>query len=154
PLNAYLGDKNTYKDSEIRALLTPLAALASRLNIVIVGIMHCTKDEQRKALYRALGSVAFVAAARTVFAVGKHPDDPDRRVLACVKNNLAQKPPALAFSIVDYNGRGRVEWEDTPLDNIDADDVLSNSSSEEREERNDAREFLRETLPREANEVI
>src|SRR5262249_14497634 len=97
PLSAYLGDKDTYKDSEIRTVLAPLAALAERFAVAVVGISHLAKADQRRALYRALGSVGFVAAARTVFAIGKDANDPERRILVCVKNNLASMPPALAF---------------------------------------------------------
>ena len=61
PLSAYLGDKNSYKDSEIRSVLAPLIAMAERYGVAIIGIMHMGKSEERKALYRALGSIAFVA---------------------------------------------------------------------------------------------
>ena len=147
PLSAYLGDKNSYKDSEIRTLLTPLAALAERCRVAIVGILHLTKDAQRRALYRAQGTIAFVAAARTVFAVGRDSDNPDRRIFVCVKNNLAVHPPALAFSIVDQAGRGRLEWEKGPVNGVDADSILSMSiTGDEREDRNSVERFLRQLL--------
>src|SRR2546426_2232815 len=146
PFSAYLGDKDTYKDSEIRSALSPLAALAERHRVAIAAILHLTKDSQRKALYRALGSVAFVAAARTVFAVGRDSDNPDRRILVCVKNNLAAHPPALAFSIVEQAGRAVLRWEEQPVTGVDADSVLSSLSASEREERQDVDEFLRDLL--------
>ena len=49
----------------MRGVLAPLAALAERTGVAIEGVMHLGKGAQRPALYRALGSVAFVAAART-----------------------------------------------------------------------------------------
>jgi putative DNA primase/helicase len=147
PLSAYLGDKNSYKDAEIRTLLTPLAALAERYGVALVGILHLTKDEQRKALYRAQGTIAFVAAARTVFAVGKDTKNPDRRIFVCVKNNLAAHPPALAFSIVEEAGRGRLEWESEPIKGVDADSVLSMSLTlAEREDCQNVDKFLRKLL--------
>jgi predicted ATP-dependent serine protease len=75
PLSAYLGRQDSYKDAEIRRVLTPLAALAEKHRVAIIGILHLTKDSQRRALYRVLGSVGFVAAARNVLAVGPDPDD-------------------------------------------------------------------------------
>ena len=147
PLSAYLGDKNSHKDSEIRTLLTPLTALAERYGVALAGILHLTKDDQRKALYRAQGTIAFVAAARTVFAVGRDSDNPDRRIFVCVKNNLAAHPPALAFSIVEQAGRGRLEWEREPVNDVDADSVLSMSLTlAERENRQNVDSFLRELL--------
>jgi putative DNA primase/helicase len=141
PLSAYLGSKDSYKDSEIRGLLGPLAALAERTGVAIVAIIHLTKDQQRRALYRALGSIAFVAAARAVLAVGKDPEDEDRRILVTVKNNLAAPAPALAFTL----RRGTLDWYAGTVEGVDADAVLS-PASEERGERQDANDFLRELL--------
>jgi hypothetical protein len=148
PLSAYLGDKNSFKDSEIRTLLTPLTALTERYGVALAGILHLTKDDKKKALYRAQGTIAFIATARTVFAVGKDTEKENRRILVCVKNNLAEHPPALAFSIVeDGHGRGRLEWEREPVQGVDADSVLSTSlSASEREEHQDAEEFLEALL--------
>jgi len=142
PLSAYLGDKDSYKDSEIRTVLAPLAALAGCLRVAVIAIIHLTKDSQRKAIYRALGSVAFVAAARAVFAFGADKDDADRGVMACVKSNLGKKPPALAFRIDD---RGLLTWEDGHLD-VDADSLLSAGNAEDQDERKNADEFLLEVL--------
>jgi hypothetical protein len=137
PLSAYLGDRDSYKDSEIRGLLGPLAALAERTRVAIVAIIHLTKDQQRKALFRALGSIAFVAAARVVLAIGKDPEDEERRILVPVKNNLATPSPALAFTLK----RGMLEWYAEPVKGVDADALLS-PASEERGERQDADSLL------------
>jgi len=64
-----------------------------------------------------------------------------------VKNNLAAHPPALAFSIVEHAGRGVLRWEEQPVVGVDADSVLSTSmSASERDEHQDAEEFLQELL--------
>jgi putative DNA primase/helicase len=142
PIAAYLGSKDSYKDAEIRGLLGPLALLADRTHVAVLAIMHLTKNSQAQALYRAPGSIAFVAAARAVFAIGKDPDDENRRILAHVKNNLAAPPPSLAFEIVD----GVVVWDTEPV-NVTVDAMLSApASAEERSERQDAAEFVQELL--------
>ena len=48
-----------------------------------------------------MGSLAYTAAARSVWAVAKDRNDPDqnRRLLVPVKNNLAPDPTGLAFSV-------------------------------------------------------
>jgi hypothetical protein len=62
--------------------------------------------------------VAFVAAARAVYAAVTDPDDASRGILGCVKLNNAKKPPAIAFRIVDSgvvigdDSIGRVNWEE------------------------------------------
>ena len=73
PLSAYLGKTDSWKDSEVRSLLSPLAAMADRYNCAIVGVMHLSKSSGRKALHRLLGSIGFSAAARVVLAVAADP---------------------------------------------------------------------------------
>jgi hypothetical protein len=42
--------------------------------------------------------------------VAKDPDNPDRRVLAPTKNNLAKPSPALSFSLVTAGQSLKIEW--------------------------------------------
>jgi hypothetical protein len=79
--------------------------------VAIVGILHLTKAAQRRLLLRAQGSVAFVAQARTVLVIGTDPDQPGRRLLASIKNNLGPTAPALAFRISDAG----LTWDDQPI---------------------------------------
>ena len=144
PLSAYLGSKDSYKDAEIRGLLSPLAGLAERSRLAIVGILHMTKANQRKLLLRAQGTVAFVAQARTVLAVGEDPAQSGRRLLVPVKNNLGPAAPALAFRI----GEAGLAWEAGTVEGtaealLVGDDVETRSA---RQEREDAGTFLRRLL--------
>ena len=109
PLNAYLGDTDSYKDAAVRGLLTPLLTLADRIGCVLLWIAHLTKSNERRALYRPGASIAFVAAARVVLVVGEHPDEPDRAVIAQGKNNLP-----LASSLAYRVGTGAVQWDGPP----------------------------------------
>src|SRR5262249_36515276 len=79
PLAAYLGGKDSHRDADIRGVLGPLAALADRTSVAVLGIAHLTKDQERKVLYRTLGSIAFVAAPRVVLTVARDHDDQSRR---------------------------------------------------------------------------
>jgi hypothetical protein len=90
-----------------------------------------------------MGSIAFVAAARSVFAVAVDKDNPERRLVAGIKNNLARIPPTLAYSIDDT---GKLTWEDAPVSGVDAESALSSGPPEEAAERRDAEDFLRESL--------
>ena len=48
---------------------------------------------------------------RAAFLVARDPDDPELRVLACTKNNLAAYPPSLGFRIVTTSeGLPRLDW--------------------------------------------
>ena len=144
PLSAYLGTRDSYKDAEIRGILGPLAALAERRRVAVVGILHLTKAAQKRLLNRAQGSIAFVAAARVVLAVGQDPNVPGRRLLVPIKNNLGPEAPALAFRI----GEDGLVWEAEPIaGSADAllaqDEAPTRSESKEREH---AARFLRELL--------
>ncbi len=96
PLAAYLGSTDSHCDAEVRGLLAPLAALAERTDAAVLGVMHLAKSSQRPAIYRAIGSIAFAAAARIVLAVAADPDRDDRRIMMPVKSNLAAASEALA----------------------------------------------------------
>lgn len=144
PISSYLGERDSYKDSEIRGILTPLAMLADRLGVAIVGILHLTKAAQRKLLLRAQGSIAFVAQARIVLVVGEDPEQPGRRYLAAVKNNLGSMAATLAFRLTDAG----VVWDPAPIDGT-ADTLLAQDEAAtrtERRERDDAATFLRDLL--------
>jgi len=107
PINAYLGtDLDTHRDAPLRAVLGPLAALAERRHVTIIGIRHLTKGQRDRAIYRGQGGIAYTAAARVVLLVGVNPDNTQERVLAVLKNNLCPQPPAMAFEITD----GRFLW--------------------------------------------
>jgi hypothetical protein len=49
---------------------------------------------------RPLASIAFIAACRIAWLIGRDPKVPDQFVLSLVKNNLEQVPPSLANRIV------------------------------------------------------
>lgn len=64
PISAYLGGTDSHNNADVRALLTPLAAMASKHKVAIFVVTHLNKSTQANVLYRASGSLAFVAAAR------------------------------------------------------------------------------------------
>ena len=104
-----------------------------------------------------MGSLAFAAAARAVWAISKDPDDSERRLFLPAKLNLAKDPDGLAYRI---NG-GRVEWESVPV-TMHADDAMSaelmDKKPQKRDtERQEAAEWLCEFLAggeKPASEVV
>lgn len=150
PVTAYLGrGTDSHVDADVRGVVAPLAQLAERHGCAVVAVMHLNKGSQNRALYRPGGSIAFVAAARSVLAVTADPDAPDspRRFLVPLKMNLASKPPTLAFAIAgDPAG---IEWEPDAVQGVDAESALRGPSSEQAEPggaREEAIEFLRQEL--------
>jgi hypothetical protein len=152
-----MGKVDSHNNSEVRGLLAPLADLASRFHVAILTVTHLAKTGGNKAVYRAMGSLAFAAAARAVWAITKDPDNSERRLLLPAKLNLARDPDGLAYRIDD----GRVAWEFNPV-KMHADDAFAAETANQKptqrgSERREAIAWLREhlgdkTLP--ANEVI
>jgi len=118
PISAYIGVKRDgHSNTEIRAILAPLAKLAANYRVTVLAVSHLNKGGQASPLYRIMGSLAFSAAPRTVWAVIRE-EQPDplcktyRRLLLPIKNNLAPDTgTGMAFSIMD----GRVVWEPMPI---------------------------------------
>jgi len=108
PLGTYLGSKiDASRMEQVYPLLTTLGALARKHQVAIVVVLHLNKASDKSAIHRAMGSMAFPAAARAVFSVSKDKSDPARRLLATVKFNSGPEPSTLAFRISE----GRVDWE-------------------------------------------
>lgn len=159
PVTAYLGMTDSNNNADVRRVLAPLAALAERHQIAVVAISHLTKG-QGPALYRALGSVAFMAAARAAWFVTKDKQDPGRRLFVQGKNNLGDAK-ALAFRVKLAPGPEsttvpRIDWEPEPV-SITADEALAPETPGEVGQLERARDWLREALssgPVEALTVI
>jgi hypothetical protein len=148
PITAYLGDTDSHKNAEIRGLIAPLAALAAKHGVAIVCVTHLNKSGSGPAIYRSIGSIAFVAAARAAWAVVKDRDNPRRRLMLPAKNNLAPDALGLAYSLEPYglNGTAVVAWEPEPVD-ITADEAMKPDVGKgAKKERDRARAWLRETL--------
>jgi len=158
PISAYLSGADSHNNADIRGLLSPLSELANKKKVAIVVITHLNKGSgQGSAMYRATGSLAFVAASRAVFIVARDPDDPDRRLFLPIKNNLGPDRTGFAYRIIEAdNGAAIIEWEDETI-TISADDALALLSNEEKSERQQAIVFLERELkdgPVDAKELI
>jgi hypothetical protein len=140
PINAYLGNLDAHKDTAIRGVLGPLAALAERFNVAIVVLRHLTKAPAGKAIYRGIGSIGYTGAARVEWLVGRHPDNQDERVVVTVKNNLAPLARPLAFSL----GGGEFRWVGEV--EVTADDLLKPDASDRRSALTEALDFLCQSL--------
>ena len=95
------GGHDSYKEQDVRAALKPLAHMAERCGIAVVGVMHLNRREARDVLTRISGSGAFGNLARSVLVFATDPDDPDgsTRILAVGKSNVGARPSALRLRI-------------------------------------------------------
>ncbi len=148
PVTAYLGGTDSHNNAEVRELLAPLSTLAAEHNVAVIAVSHLNKGSGTNALYRVSGSLAFTAAARACWLVAKDQDDDARRLMLPSGSNIAPDVGGLAYRITTTDTEvGQVpvlEWEPEPVD-VDAADALT-PDSEERDEKNEAAEWLREIL--------
>jgi hypothetical protein len=103
PLVAFLSDKtDTHRDHDTRKALEPLARMAQRTGVCVVGVMHLNKKDGADPYQRLSASVAFYNAVRSVLFWGVPPTDNEEsgvRVLVSQKMNLGPRPEPLWFRI-------------------------------------------------------
>ena len=84
---------------------------ASANNCAVVLIGHLNKKSGSKELYRGLGSIDVVAAARSVIQVERDEENNELRIVRHIKSSLAPKAKDLYFRI-ELNGK--LEWVENP----------------------------------------
>ncbi len=145
PISAYLGDTDSHRNSDVRALLAPLSQLAARQEVAVVCVTHLSKAGGADALLRVVGSIGFAAAPRAAYLVAKDAERPERRLFLPLKNNLVKGGAGLAFRVAGHDLPGGIEtsrvlWEGQPV-TVTADEALA-TADEDRSALNDAKEFL------------
>jgi hypothetical protein len=119
--------------------------------VAVVAVSHLNKSNQGPAIYRTMGSLAFVAAARAAFGVVTDRDDKQRRLFLPVKTNLSPHLDGLAFSIQTKWIAGphgelasaTVEWEPEPVE-ISVDEAMGSPIAGDDDQ--DAEAWLQEAL--------
>lgn len=141
PISAYLSGIDSHKNADVRGLLAPIASLAARRGVAIFGVSHLNKG-QAAAIYRSSGSLAFVAAARSVYLLAKSDDAPERRVLLPVKNNLGPDTYGIGYSLRTTEAKvPYVEWLPEPVQQS-ADEILKSGLDDQRTATEDCMEWL------------
>ncbi len=155
PVSAYLDGVDDHKNAQVRGVLSPLKALAERLNVATVLVSHHAKSGGTNGKHRVIGSIAYVGACRANWMCVRDKDDPTGRRVLLLDNgcNLAPTQPGLVYVIEDRGDGPRVEWIDGTIEK-DADTVLREIAEAQAETgdptraaiRRECEEWLRETL--------
>jgi hypothetical protein len=128
PITSFINERtDTHNDSSTRRALYPLRVLASRTGAAVLAVRHLNKGVG-KALYRGGGSIGFVAAARACYLVAPHPEEPEVRLFACVKNNLGPKAPTLGYQLDQHEDVPYLVWRKGPVE-LDAQQALDGQNS-------------------------
>ncbi len=163
---ATMVDGDLLKDQDAKKCLTPIANVADRTGVAIVGVRHYTKGLSTKAINKGGGSLGVIGVARLGANFEYHPDDweqPDserRIVMALSKTNISGHIPSLVFRKVTTGimlDKVKVEWLGTC--DLDANALARASANVGKEENpmlDAATSFIRDLLedgPVSANEA-
>ena len=107
PVQAYLGDADISNATGMRRMLRRLAIWATLYDCAIVLIGHLNKKVGTKELYRSLGSIDIIAAARSVLQISPSDNDPEVIVMRHIKSSLAPRGREQFFSI---DAQHRIQW--------------------------------------------
>lgn len=151
PISAYLG-ADEYRNTGVRAVLSPLKSVAERLGAAVVLLSHLTKSSSASVQRRVIGSVAYVGVCRANLLFARDGQDPSgrRALMLDIGGNVAGKAPTLAYRIADTGDGPRVEWEPEAVE-ITAEEALAAERRVVRPdqvspERREAERWLREAL--------
>lgn len=155
PISAYLGQTDGNSNGAVRGLMRGLTELAHKYGPAILCVTHLNKGSTNgtsRTMYRAMGSLAFLAAARLAYFVTIHPDDDTLRAIAPIKSNLDTKRTTMTYSI----GSEGITWVSVD-DAATLRDLENPTQEEDPSARSEGEEFLRAMLkdgPRPASELI
>jgi DNA polymerase len=161
PISAYLGigKVDSYRDTDVRAVLGPLKELAEDMRIAIITIMHFNKKvDITNALLRVSNSLAFVGLPRHAYGVIADAEN-HRKLFVRAKNNDAAEADnkTLAFHF-DVKEVGKdpdtkkeirapfVVWEPGYIDVTATEAMQAASESKSPGERDRAKDLLRDFL--------
>ena len=155
---------DSHKDHSVRLALDPISRLARETGATILGITHVGKSRSGDFTSRVLGSVGFTAAARSVLALMRDPDDPEeqRLCLGLAKSNYAgmSSTPTLSLEVRSENVQvgeevanvGKVVMLGETSRSIA--DLLSDSDDGDKDDRNEAESWLRAFLLERGGEAL
>jgi putative DNA primase/helicase len=155
PITSYLGNIDSHRTGDVRAVLEPLGNWAEQARVAVLAISHPPKAAQAKAINAITGSLAFVAAARVVMVAIADPETKGRSLLLPVKINIGQSPKGLGYRIEGRTVEGSkgpiatsaIAWDDKEV-TLTADEALNSRREPGRPVKaaNEAEAFLRGRL--------
>ncbi len=139
-------------DRQVRQFLEPLAQMAARLDIVVLGLVHFGKRDGADTGKLILGSIAWSQVARSVLSVALD-EDAEHLVVTNTKGNLATRTRSEGARIVSQ----QIDTDDGPTDvgtvewlgevTTDARELLGGDDAREQSAgRDELRTVLRDVL--------
>jgi putative DNA primase/helicase len=156
PVSAYLGigKVDSFRATDVRAVLGPLKEFAEELRLFILGVIHFNKKmDVTNLLLRVSDSLAYTAAARHVYGI-VNDEDNQRKLFVKGKNNIApreQQTLAFGFNTREVGtdkrtgnqiSRPFIVWEDRPVDITATEALQALNESKSPSERESAKDFI------------
>ena len=101
PLLTFLGvERSAFEPQPMADAMTGLQERVAELNVALMIVNHPAKGTRNSAaVERFMGAMSSIGVLRALFEVRPDPQDPDRRLMAQSKNNLAIAAGALVYQI-------------------------------------------------------
>jgi len=142
PFVAFIGRTDINKANEVRPVMTPLNLLARKYDVAILLVRHLTKGARERIIYRGMGTIDIIAAARSSLLVASDPDSPEIRIMFHQKHNLSRQGASLGYTITDQGFRWLGEVNVSPIDALKPETVEARG----RRTKDEAQEWLEEFL--------
>ncbi len=142
PFVAFIGRTDINKANEVRPVMTPLSLLARKYDVAILLVRHLTKGARERIIYRGMGTIDIIAAARSSLLVASDPDSPEIRIMFHQKHNLSRQGASLGYTITDKGFQWVGEVNISPIDALRSETAETSG----RRTRDEAQEWLEEFL--------
>lgn len=130
PVQAYLGDHvDMNRANDIRPILHKIGEIAEETKCTFLLIGHMNKNNMASVAQRGLGSIDFIAAARSTLLVVQKKNNPDVRVICHVKSSLAPNGKSIEYSLGTEEGFSWIGQSD-----ITAEEAMSGKVFEEEDD--------------------
>jgi DNA polymerase I-like protein with 3'-5' exonuclease and polymerase domains len=160
PISAYfgIGKVDSFRATDVRAILSPLKQFAEDLEIAVIGVLHFNKKtDVTNVMLRVSDSLAYSAASRHVYGIVGDPEN-HRRLFVRGKNNIArEEQKTLAFGIEECEvgvskktkrvvRAPHIVWHDEPVDITATEALRAAAESKSPSARETAKQFIKTLL--------
>jgi putative DNA primase/helicase len=160
PVSAYLGVGKVSGGSatDVRGVLSPLTKLAEEKQTAVLAVMHFNKkSDVTNALLRVADSLAYAAAARSVYVTVDDPDNERAHLFLRAKNNLSGQYKGLRYMIgvakVGYDQELETDieapyiiWDKLPVEITATEAMEAANSGSRAKAKDEAKDFLQSRL--------
>lgn len=156
PITSYVCDEhNVNSPQDVRAVLTPLGALAEECHVTVISIVHFSKNTLAEAIHRTGGASTWVDFPRAAWccSTDRTGDDKSTFIFSRIKSNLGRRVGGLTYQIeetfVDIDNvrssEPKLVW-GTMVDR-GADEVLNVERTRDKSDIDAAKEWLMANFP-------